>query len=165
MSSATSVQEDCINGQRLAADRRSTIDTSEERPFRDLQVPDTEKKARNELELTDQTNLLPFRKVIVIFMGLSLCILISALDSTIVATALPTISAKFHAGSTSAWVPSAYLLTSTGFQPLYGRFSDIFGRKHTLFLSMVIYIVGCFAAGFSHSIQELVVFRGMFLVA
>jgi MFS family permease len=112
-------------------------------------------------ELSDQTNLLPLNQVITIFMGLSLCILISALDSVIVATALPTISAYFRAGSTSAWVPSAYLLTSTGFQPLYGRFSDIFGRKLTLCIAMGIYLVGSLVAGFSRSILQLVVFRGV----
>lgn len=76
------------------------------------------------LQLTDQTNLLPFRKILVVFLGLASCIIISALDSTIVATALPTISAVFNAGAVSSWVPSATLLTSTAFQPLYGRFSE-----------------------------------------
>ena len=71
-----------------------------------------------EIILTDQTNLLPFRKVLAVFFGLSLCALVSCLDSTIVATALPQISAEFEAGSVSSWVPSAYLLTSTAFQPL-----------------------------------------------
>ena len=70
------------------------------------------------VSLTDQTNLLPRRKVIAVFFGLSLCILVSCLDSTIVATALPTISAAFNAGSVVSWVPSAYFLTSTAFQPL-----------------------------------------------
>jgi hypothetical protein len=137
-----------------------TASASEPRASDDLSEPLKVPKAKKELELTDQTNLLPFRKVVTIFAGLALCILISALDSVIVATALPTISAKFQAGSTSAWVPSSYLLTSTGFQPLYGRFSDIFGRKLTLCLAMGIFVIGSFAAGFSRSIQELVVFRG-----
>ena len=57
-----------------------------------------------------QANLLPWRKIVIIFMGLALCNLIDALDSTIVATALPTISASFHAGSTLAWALTAYLL-------------------------------------------------------
>ena len=70
------------------------------------------------ISLTDQTNLLPFKKVIAVFCGLSLCILVSTLDSTIVATALPTISDAFNAGAVVSWVPSAYLLTSTAFQPL-----------------------------------------------
>lgn len=76
------------------------------------------------IQLTDQTNLLPFRQILVVFLGLASCLIISALDSTIVATALPTISAVFNAGAVSSWVPSATLLTSTAFQPLYGRFSE-----------------------------------------
>jgi Major Facilitator Superfamily len=123
-------------------------------------VKEPESSSKQRLELTDQTNLLPLRMVLTIFAGLSLCILISALDSVIVATALPTISAFFQAGSTSAWVPSAYLLTSTGFQPLYGRFSDIFGRKVTMCVATGLYMIGSLAAGFGRSIDEVIVFRG-----
>ena len=75
-------------------------------------------RADAEIELTDQTNLLPYKRILAVFGGLSLCALVSCLDSTIVATALPSISAAFNAGSVSSWVPSAYLLTSTAFQPL-----------------------------------------------
>ncbi|KAI0333306.1 MFS general substrate transporter [Cubamyces sp. BRFM 1775] len=113
------------------------------------------------VSLTDQTNLLPRRKVIAVFFGLSLCILVSCLDSTIVATALPTISAAFNAGSVVSWVPSAYFLTSTAFQPLYGRFSDIFGRKAALCIAMGIFMIGSLAAGFSRSIIQLIVLRGL----
>ncbi|KAL7277563.1 hypothetical protein ACG7TL_008486 [Trametes sanguinea] len=116
---------------------------------------------RPEVTLTDQTNLLPRRKVIAVFFGLSLCILVSTLDSTIVATALPTISAAFNAGSIVSWVPSAYFLTSTAFQPIYGRFSDIFGRKATLCMAMGIFMIGSLAAGFSQTIIQLIVLRGL----
>lgn len=111
--------------------------------------------------LTDQTNLLPFKQVLFVFSGLALCILVSTLDSVIVATALPTVSAAFQAGSVSSWVPSAYLLTSTCFQPLYGRFSDIFGRKAAFCIAMVIFMIGNLVAGFSRSIIQLIVFRGI----
>lgn len=77
-----------------------------------------EGRSKSEITLTDQTNLLPFKRVLAVFGGLSLCALVSCLDSTIVATALPKISAEFNAGSVASWVPSAYLLTSTAFQPL-----------------------------------------------
>ncbi|KAF8058526.1 major facilitator superfamily domain-containing protein [Lyophyllum atratum] len=107
-----------------------------------------------------QTNLLPFKQVIAVFSGLALCIIVSTLDSVIVATALPTISTAFNAGSVVSWVPSAYLLTSTSFQPLYGRFSDIFGRKAALTLAMSIFMVGNLVAGFSKTIVQLIVFRG-----
>ncbi|KAL0952039.1 hypothetical protein HGRIS_008681 [Hohenbuehelia grisea] len=113
------------------------------------------------VHLTDQTNLLPFRKLVPILLGLALCIVVSALDSVIVATALSTISAAFNAGSVISWVPSAYLLTSTAFQPLYGRLSDIFGRKAALCLAMGIFMAGSLAAGFSQSIVQLIVFRGI----
>lgn len=121
----------------------------------------TQNVERNEVQLTDQTNLLPFRKILTCFMGLSLCIIVSQLDSVTVATALPTISASFNAGSVSSWVPSAYLLTSTSFQPLYGRFSDIFGRKATLTTAMLIFMIGNLAAGFSKTIVQLIVLRGV----
>lgn len=114
----------------------------------------------NALDLTDQTNLLPFRKIVPVFLGLALCMVVSTLDSVIVATALPTISSAFNAGSVVSWVPSAYLLTSTSFQPLYGRFSDIFGRKAALCMGMIVFMIGSLAAGFSRSIIELIVFRG-----
>ncbi|KAI0087077.1 major facilitator superfamily domain-containing protein [Irpex rosettiformis] len=119
------------------------------------------KHSRSEIALTDQTNLLPLRRVLTIFAGLSICALVTTLDSTIVATALPSISAHFKAGSVSSWVPSAYLLTSTAFQPMYGRFSDIFGRKAAMCAAMGMYMFGCLLAGFSQSIISLIIFRGI----
>ncbi|KIJ18330.1 hypothetical protein PAXINDRAFT_71564, partial [Paxillus involutus ATCC 200175] len=114
----------------------------------------------NQLQLTDQTNLLPFRKIIPVFSGLALCAAVSALDSVIIATALPTVSAAFNAGSVASWIPSAYMLTSTSFQPLYGRLSDIFGRKAALCLAMGVYMIGSLLSGFSRSTIELIIFRG-----
>ncbi|EJC99877.1 MFS general substrate transporter [Fomitiporia mediterranea MF3/22] len=122
---------------------------------------DTHRASYKELKLTDQTNLLPFRKVVSVFAGLAVCIVVSTLDMTLVATALPSISAEFHAGSVSSFIPSAYLLTSTAFQPLYGRFSDIFGRKVALCLAMAVFMLGNLAAGFSRKISEAIVFRGI----
>ncbi|KAJ7479526.1 major facilitator superfamily domain-containing protein [Mycena latifolia] len=109
----------------------------------------------------DQTNRLPFKKLLPIFLGLALCAALASLDSVIVATALPTISSAFNAGSVVSWVPSAYLLTSTCFQPLYGRFSDIFGRKSALALAMSLFMLGNLISGFSKTITQLIVFRGI----
>ena len=111
--------------------------------------------------LTDQTNFLPFKKVVTCLLGLALCTVVSAMDSVIVAAAMPTISSAFNAGSIVSWVPSADLLTSTCFQPLYGRFSDIFGRKAALTFAMVVFIMGNFLAGFSKTILQLIIFRGI----
>ncbi|KAJ7185843.1 MFS general substrate transporter [Mycena filopes] len=117
-------------------------------------------RGHDAVELTDQTNRLPFKKLLPIFLGLALCVVVSTLDSVIVATAIPTISSAFNAGSVVSWVPSAYLLTSTCFQPLYGRFSDIFGRKSALCLAMSLFMVGNLISGFSKTIVQLIVFRG-----
>ncbi|KAF7360154.1 MFS drug transporter [Mycena venus] len=117
-------------------------------------------RGRSQVELTDQTNRLPFRKLVPVFLGLSLCVVASTLDSVIVATAIPTISSAFDAGSVVSWVPSAYLLTSTCFQPLYGRFSDIFGRKTAMCMAMSLFMVGNLISGFSKTIIQLIVFRG-----
>ncbi|PFH48548.1 hypothetical protein AMATHDRAFT_76666 [Amanita thiersii Skay4041] len=113
------------------------------------------------ITLTDQTNLLPFEKVIVVFCGLSLCTLVSALDSVVIATTIPTISKTLNAGSTVSWVPAAFLLTSTSFQPLYGRFSDIFGRKAALTTAIAIFMIGNLISGFSKSINQLIIARGI----
>ncbi|KAF9440258.1 MFS general substrate transporter, partial [Macrolepiota fuliginosa MF-IS2] len=136
----------------MATDTTTTTNNHSQRPG---------KSKHNEVQLTDQTNLLPFKKILATFIGLGVCIVISTLDSVSVATALPTISIFFNAGSIVSSVPSAYLLTSTAFQPIYGRFSDIFGRKVTLTAAMVIFMIGNFAAGLSRSIVQLVVFRGI----
>ncbi|KAK7025996.1 hypothetical protein VNI00_015827 [Paramarasmius palmivorus] len=117
--------------------------------------------SKESVQLTDQTNLLPFKQVVAVFLGLSVCVVVSALDSVIVATALSSIAAVFNAGSVISWVPSAYLLTSTAFQPLYGRFSDIFGRKSAICTAMAIFMVGNLISGFSKTIIQLIVFRGV----
>lgn len=95
-----------------------------------------------------------------------------------VATALPTISSAFQAGRVVSWVPSSYLLTSTAFQPLYGRFSDVFGRKVAMCIgkslhfasvwlftlstiAMSVYILGNLLAGFSKSILQVIICRGV----
>ncbi|KAF8630545.1 hypothetical protein AX15_002847 [Amanita polypyramis BW_CC] len=113
------------------------------------------------LALTDQTNLLPYNKIVLVFLSLGLCIIVSALDSVVVATALPTISEAFDAGAVVSWVPAAFLLTSTSFQPLYGRFSDIFGRKVALSVSMTVFMIGNLISGFSKSIIQLIIARGI----
>ncbi|KAJ3799380.1 MFS general substrate transporter [Lentinula aff. detonsa] len=117
--------------------------------------------SQSAVQLTDQTNLLPFKQIITVFMALSLCVVVSALDSVIVATALSTVATAFNAGSIISWVPSAYLMTSTAFQPLYGRFSDIFGRKSAMCIAMSLYMIGNLIAGFSKSIIQIIVFRGV----
>ncbi|KAI0502809.1 major facilitator superfamily domain-containing protein [Xylaria bambusicola] len=93
-------------------------------------------------QFDDQTQRLPIARLIAAYLCLCLCYFISYLDMTSVTTALPTISSSFHTGTAITWVGAAYLLGQTSFQPLYGRISDIFGRRPILLCS-----VGCIALG------------------
>lgn len=120
-----------------------------------------DKKAAAEATLQDQTNLLPTRQVIIVFCGLSCAIFCTLLDQTIVSTALPTLGRVFGRADISSWLGTAYLLTSTAMQPMYGRFSDIFGRKIVLLVALAIFFVGSLACALAQSMIQLIVFRAL----
>src|SRR5258708_7298365 len=75
-----------------------------------------------------------------IFFGLMLAVFLAALNQTIIATALPTIGRHFHDFENLAWVVTAYLLTSTAVAALYGKLSDIWGRR-----AMILVAIGLFS--------------------
>ena len=104
---------------------------------------------------------LSHRQVLVVFSGLMLGMLLAALDQTIVATALPTIVGDLHGLNELSWVVTAYLLTSTATAPLYGKVSDIYGRKRVFQFSIVVFLVGSALSGLSQSMGELILFRGL----
>jgi hypothetical protein len=104
---------------------------------------------------------LTHRQVLIVFSGLMLGMLLAALDQTIVATALPTIVATLHGGSHLSWVVSAYLLASTVTTPLYGKLSDLYGRKKLFQIAIVIFLAGSILSGLAHSIDQLIAFRAL----
>ena len=83
--------------------------------------------------------------------ALMTCLMLSALDQTIVATALPTIVGELGGLDHISWVVTAYLLTSTVSVPLFGKISDIYGRKPMLQVTIVIFLIGSMLAGVSPS--------------
>jgi EmrB/QacA subfamily drug resistance transporter len=101
------------------------------------------------------------RRVVVVFAGLMLVMLLSALDSTIVATALPTIVSELGGLERLAWVVTAYLLAQTVVTPLYGKLGDLYGRKKVLQLAIVVFLVGSALCGASRSMVQLIVFRAI----
>ncbi|KAJ7921389.1 MFS drug transporter [Mycena leptocephala] len=112
-------------------------------------------------ELTDQTNYLPRRKIITVFLACALVGTTGLLDETMISVALPTISSDLGAGSQISWVAAAFFVTSTACQALYGRFSDIWSRKIVLFGLMFIFFIGNLASGFSKTFVELLIFRAV----
>jgi EmrB/QacA subfamily drug resistance transporter len=100
-------------------------------------------------------------RILVVFAGLLLVILLAALDSTIVATALPTIVGELGGLSHLAWVVTAYLLAQTIVTPLYGKLGDLYGRKSVLQVAIVIFLIGSALCGLSRSMTQLILFRAV----
>ena len=98
-------------------------------------------------------------KVLVAFSGLLLAMLLAALDSTIVSTALPTIVGELGGLEHLAWVVTAYLLAQTVVTPVYGKLGDLYGRKVVLQTAIVIFLVGSALCGLSRDMTQLIVFR------
>jgi EmrB/QacA subfamily drug resistance transporter len=97
----------------------------------------------------------------VIITALMLAILLAALDQTIVSTALPRIVTDLHGLNRLSWVVTAYLLTSTVSTPLYGKISDMFGRKKIFLFAIVVFLVGSALCGLSQNMNELIAFRAL----
>lgn len=103
---------------------------------------------------------LTHREVLIVFSGLMLGMLLAALDQTIVSTALPTIVGDFGGLQHLSWVITAYLLTSTASVPLYGKLSDMYGRKVLFQFAIVVFLIGSFLSGASQNMLQLILFRG-----
>ncbi|KAL1920673.1 uncharacterized protein VTP21DRAFT_1050 [Calcarisporiella thermophila] len=110
--------------------------------------------------LPSQTKL-PTKIVILICASLCLSVLLAALDQTIVTTALPRLASEFDALSLYAWVGTAFQITFTAFQPLYGSLSDIFGRKPTFLFCVVVFLAASAVCGAANSMIMLIIFRAI----
>ncbi|MBX4215646.1 MFS transporter [Candidatus Parcubacteria bacterium] len=104
---------------------------------------------------------MPLRSRLVIMSAGMLAMLLAALDQTIVATALPRIVSEFNALLHISWVFTAYMLASTVTVPLYGKLSDIYGRRPLYLTGIVIFLGGSILSGLAHSMTELVIFRAL----
>src|SRR5579862_2958112 len=93
--------------------------------------------------------------------GLLLTLALSALDATIVGTALPTIVGALHGFNQYSWVVTAYLLTSTTVVPIVGKLSDQFGRKGFLLTGIALFLLGSALAGTAQTMTQLILFRGL----
>ena len=93
--------------------------------------------------------------------GLLLGIFLAALEATVVSTAMPTVVASLGGLDHYSWVFSAYLLTSTASVPLWGRLSDLYGRRRVYLAAIGLFLVGSMLAGVSQSMLQLVLFRAV----
>lgn len=107
-----------------------------------------------------QSNILPHKKLMVVFPILALVQFTSYLDQTTISTAVPVIGADLNLGPSVPWVASSFLIASTSIQLINGRLSDIFGRKQLLLIGMCMLATGNLIASFSINGPMLYFFRG-----
>jgi len=104
---------------------------------------------------------LPPRRKLAILGAILLTMFLASLDQTVVGTALPRIVTDLNGASLYAWVVSSYLLSSTVTVPIYGKFSDVFGRKVMLIIGVCLFLAGSWLSGASQNMAELVAFRAV----
>lgn len=105
--------------------------------------------------------VLSHRQIQVVFAGLALGMLLAALDQTIVSTALPTIVGELGGLNHLSWVVTAYLLTSTAATPLFGKISDLYGRRRLFQFAIVAFLVGSALAGLAQNMPQLIATRAL----
>src|SRR6185436_18075713 len=101
------------------------------------------------------------RRRAVVMSGLLLGMFLAALEATVVGTAMPTVIASLGGLDRYSWVFSAYLLTSTVTVPVWGRLSDLYGRRPLYLMAVVFFLVGSALSGASQTITQLIVFRAI----
>ena len=111
--------------------------------------------------IADAGGVMTHRQILFVIFGLMAGMFLSALDQTIVGTSMRTIADDLSGLSLQAWVTTAYLITSTIATPIYGKLSDIFGRRPLFIIAIVIFLVGSVAAGFAGTMYQLAIFRAI----
>jgi EmrB/QacA subfamily drug resistance transporter len=108
-----------------------------------------------------ETRALSHAEARTVVIGLMLTMFLGALDQTIVATALPTMGRAFNDVENLSWVVTAYLLTATVSTPLYGKLSDIYGRRAVMLTGIAIFIAGSAACALAPSMTALIFARAL----
>ncbi|KAJ5085109.1 hypothetical protein N7532_009880 [Penicillium argentinense] len=88
-------------------------------------------------------------------------VFLSGFDGTITASTYAVISSDFNAANTASWLTTSYLITSTAFQPLYGRFSDILGRRACFFTATITFLTGCLGCAVARDVVFLNIMRAL----
>lgn len=104
---------------------------------------------------------LSHQQILVVLFGLMAGVLLAALDQSIVGTALPRIVSELGGLDKLAWVVTAYLLTATAATPLWGKISDLYGRRPIFQAAIVIFLAGSALCGLSQNLPQLIAFRAL----
>ncbi|PYH95744.1 MFS general substrate transporter [Aspergillus ellipticus CBS 707.79] len=118
-----------------------------------------------EKALHDQTNILPRAQLLVVFAGLAVSLLITFVDQNGISVTLPTVARDLNASDTISWAGTSSLIANTMFTVLYGRLSDIFGRKIVYLCALGLLCIADLLCGLSQNAPMFYVFRGLAGVA
>jgi len=121
----------------------------------------TSKGQQQAQAIKDAGGVMTHRQILFVLYGLMAGMFLSALDQTVVGTSMRTIADDLSGLSLQAWVTTAYLIVATIATPIYGKLSDIFGRRPLFIIAISIFLAGSILAGFSTSMYELAVFRAV----
>ncbi|KAJ5258055.1 hypothetical protein N7524_009611 [Penicillium chrysogenum] len=119
----------------------------------------TADKNGTNVTFNEQTNYVPKSTIITIFLACSSVDLLALMDQTTLAASLSIIGNALGASDQTSWISGGYFVTSTCFQLLYGKLSDIWSRKLVLFVGLAIFFVGSLAASLAQTATQLIVFR------
>ncbi|KAJ5966473.1 hypothetical protein N7481_013187 [Penicillium waksmanii] len=114
-----------------------------------------------QVHFNEQTNYVPKRTIITIFLACSTVDLVALMDQTTLAASLSIIGNSLGASDQTSWISGGYFVTSTCFQLLYGKLSDIWSRKIVLFVGLGIFFIGSLAASLAQNVTQLIVFRAL----
>ncbi|KAL1859105.1 hypothetical protein Plec18170_002220 [Paecilomyces lecythidis] len=117
--------------------------------------------ASNAITFNEQTRYVTKGKIVTIFLACASVDLLALMDQTTLAASLAIIGSALHAGSQTSWISNGYFITSTSFQLLYGRFSDIWSRKFVLLTGLFIFFIGSLASSLSNTAPQLIAFRAI----
>ncbi|EEB09505.1 membrane transporter [Schizosaccharomyces japonicus yFS275] len=120
-----------------------------------------EAKENGAEEIDEYTQVIPHNNLLLVVPGLLLSIFLSALDATIVTTAMPTIVKELNGQSSYSWIGTAYTLAETAILPFCGALSDIVGRRLLLFSSIVLFLFGSAMCGAAQNMIWLIVCRAV----
>src|SRR5512137_1044093 len=100
-------------------------------------------------------------RTIIVVIGILSSLFMASMESTVVATAMPTIVGQLGGLSIYSWVFAAFMLASTTTVPIYGKLSDIYGRRRLFAVAMVLFLIGSVLCGRATDMTQLILFRGL----
>lgn len=118
-------------------------------------------QSNTSIPVADSDGYLTHRQILVVMGGLMAGMFLAALDQSIVGTALPRITSELGGIDKLSWVVTAYLLTQTASTPLWGKISDLYGRKRIFQLAILTFLAGSLLSGLAQGITELIAFRAV----